>query len=112
MTDIIENYFSDKNQFEPAEIDSQKISKAAISSVLPLILKNDLTDRQRICLKMKYVNGMSQIEIAKKLHLSQPTVSRHIFYAKEIVNNRLSYCLLAINKTNSLWIELENSYTI
>lgn len=112
MTDFIENYFSGSKQFEPSEIDSQKISKAAISSVLPIILKNDLTERQAICLKLRYVNGMNQIEIAKKLHLSQPTVSRHIIAAKEIVNNRLSYCLAAINKTNSLWIELENSYAV
>ncbi len=109
MTDFIENYYSDTKQFEPTDIDSQKISKAAVRSVLPIILKNDLTDRQSLCLNLRYVQGLSQTEIAKKLHLSQPTVSRHIACAKEIVNNRLSYCLAAINKTNSLWIELENS---
>ena len=112
MTDFIENFYADTKQFEPTEIDSQKISKAAVRSVLPIILKNDLTERQAVCLNLRYVQGMSQTEIAKKLHLSQPTVSRHICCAKEIVNHRLSYCLAAINKVNSLWIELENSYAV
>ena len=30
------------------------------------------------------------------LHLSQPTVSRHIAGAKEIVNNKLKYCHIAV----------------
>lgn len=111
MTDFIENFYADGNRFEPSEIDSQKISKEAVRSVLPIILKNDLTERQAVCLNLRYVQGLSQTEIAKRLHLSQPTVSRHISCAKDIVNNRLSYCFVAINKANNMWIELENSYS-
>lgn len=111
MTDFIENFYTDRNQFDYEDPDTQKIGKAAIGSVLPLILKNDLTERQQACLNLKYIQGLSQSEIATKLNLSQPTVSRHIYCAKQIINNRLSYCLFAIDKTNKLWIELENSYT-
>lgn len=106
MRDIIDHYYL--NQEFERDMDSQKISRKAISSVLPLILKNDLTERQQSCLKLKYVSNLSQTQIADRLNLSQPTVCRHISTAKDIVNNRLSYCLVALNRANSLWIEYEN----
>lgn len=106
MRDIIDNYYL--NQEFESDMDSQKISRKAISSVLPLILKNDLTERQQSCLKLKYVSNLSQAQIADRLNLSQPTVCRHISTAKDIVNNRLSYCLVALNRANRLWIEYEN----
>ena len=106
--DFIENfYYSDDEYY--TDIDEQKISRSAISTVLPLIMKNDLTDRQRNCLTLKYVKNLNQSEIAGKLNLSQPTVCRHIATAKNIVNNRLAYCLAALNKANKMWIEFENS---
>ena len=106
--DFIENfYYSDDKYY--SDIDEQKISRNAISSVLPLIMQNDLTERQRSCLTLKYINNLNQSEIAGKLHLSQPTVCRHISTAKDIVNNRLAYCLAALNKANKMWIEFENS---
>jgi RNA polymerase sigma factor (sigma-70 family) len=112
MIDLIDNYYSSNDTYNNSnntDIDSQKISKNAISSVLPLILKNDLTERQRSCLKLKYVNNLNQAEIAAKLNLSQPTVCRHIAIAKSIVNNRLSYCLVVLNRANNMWLDWENS---
>lgn len=106
--DFIENfYYSDSDYL--CELDEQKINRKAISAVLPIIMKNDLTDRQRSCLTLKYVNNLNQCEIAGKLNLSQPTVCRHISTAKDIVNNRLAYCIAALNKANKIWIEFENS---
>ena len=108
MIDLIDSYYA--GDMNPStDIDSQIISKSAISSVLPLILKNDLTERQRLCLKMKYAENLNQTEIAAKLKLSQPTVCRHIATAKSIVNNRLSYCLVVLNRANNMWINWENS---
>lgn len=110
MTDFIESfYYSDNDLVGCEDIDSQAISRRAISSVLPLIIKNDLTERQRSCLKLKYVDNLRQEEIAKQLGLSQPTVCRHISIAKSIVNNRLSYCLVALNRANGLWRDWESS---
>ncbi len=108
MTDLIENYYS-KSEDSNYDTDSQVISRKAISTVLPLIMKNDLTERQQSCLKLKYVKNLNQSQIADMLKLSQPTVCRHISIAKEIVNNRLSYCIVALNKANRLWIDAENS---
>lgn len=109
VIDLIDSYYAG-NVNSGTDMDSQKISRSAISSVLPLILKNDLTERQRLCLKMKYAENLNQTEIAAKLKLSQPTVCRHIATAKSIVNNRLSYCLVALNRANSMWINWENSH--
>lgn len=106
--DFIENfYYAEDDYF--SDLDEQKINKSAVSTVLPLIMKNDLTERQRSCLTLKYVNNLNQAEIAEKLNLSQPTVCRHIATAKGIVNNRLAYCLTALSKANKMWIEFENS---
>lgn len=109
MMDLIDAYYFGDN-CPRDDIDAQRVSRSAISSVLPLILKNDLTDRQRDCLKMKYVDELNQAEIAERLKLSQPTVCRHIALAKSIVNNRLSYCLVALNRANNMWINWENSH--
>ncbi|MDE6723815.1 MAG: hypothetical protein K2J55_06445 [Eubacterium sp.] len=106
--DFIENFYYAQDEYY-TDMDEQKISRSAISTVLPLILKNDLTERQRSCLTLKYVNNLNQSEIAGKLNLSQPTVCRHIATAKDIVNNRLAYCLAALSKANKMWIEFENA---
>ena len=60
-------------------------------------MENELTERQSVCLRYKYISGKSQQEIAKTLKLSQPTVSRHISAAKDIVNNNLKYCYAALS---------------
>ena len=69
----------------------------ALKKVLPHIMDNELTERQRVCLKFKYVHNKKQDEIAELLKLSQPTVSRHINTAKDIVNNELKYCYYAVS---------------
>lgn len=106
--DFIDNFYYSEDKYF-GDIDEQKISRNAISTVLPLIIKNDLTERQQSCFTLKYVNHLNQSEIAKKLKLSQPTVCRHISTAKDIINNRLAYCLAALSKANKMWIEFENS---
>ena len=41
---------------------------------------------------------MNQYEIAKKLNLSQPTVSKHIKVGRDVVNDNLKYCLIALSR--------------
>lgn len=105
MTDLIEKFYADKNISDEADIDTQMVCKHAIETVLPIILKNELSQRQRECLKLRYVHNLSQIEIAQRLHISQPTVCRHITIAKDVVNNRLAYCLAALKKANNIWLQ-------
>ena len=46
--------------------------------ILSRAIRYELTDRQRECLVMYYLDGMRMKDIARSLCLSTPTVSRHI----------------------------------
>lgn len=107
MIDFVEEYMSDKNTREDDGFDEQRILISSISKALPLIIKNELTPRQSVCLRMFYVFGKSQVEIARELKLSQPTVSRHIKAAKDIVNKYLSYSFYAVKQANEQWLRME-----
>lgn len=107
MIDFVEAYMSDANSYQEDGFDERKVLKNSITKVLPLILKNELTDRQSLCLRLFYVYGKSQTEIAKELKLSQPTVSRHIKTAKDITNKCLTYCIYAVKQANEQWLKME-----
>lgn len=107
MIDFVEAYMSDANSYQEDGFDERKVLKNSITKVLPLILKNELTDRQSLCLCLFYVHGKSQTEIAKELKLSQPTVSRHIKTAKDITNKCLTYCIYAVKQANEQWLKME-----
>lgn len=98
MIDFVEDFYCDTTTNNTDGYDKERARRKAFSTVVPLILKNELTQRQNICLRYKYLNGKSQSEIAELLKLSQPTVSRHISTAKDIVNNNLKYCYIALIK--------------
>lgn len=107
MISFVEEYMSDKNiNNDECECDGQKIMLKAMSKVLPLIIKNELTDRQSICLRLFYVHNKTQLEIARELKLSQPTVSRHISTAKDIVKKYLNYCLYTVSSANEQWLKI------
>lgn len=97
MMDFIDGYFYGDSSMA-SSYDREKAKQKAFSVILPLIMSNELTEKQSICLRYKYLQGKSQAEIAQILNLSQPTVSRHISTGKDIVNNSLKYCYLALNK--------------
>ncbi len=95
--DIIDNLYRGKDYDVAEGFDREKARQKALRKVLPVIMENELTQRQRVCLKYMYISGKSQGEIAHILGLSQPTVSRHINTAKNIVNSELKYCYYAIS---------------
>lgn len=89
-------------------VNYRSISRRAIKEVLPIIIEQDLTERQKICIKKSYYEGKTQSEIAEELLLSQPTVSRHIKTAQDIIRNRLYYCDAVLEKTERLLINALN----
>lgn len=107
MINFVDEYMTDKNKFDDNGFDEQRILVNAVSKVLPLIIKNELTPRQSLCLRLFYVHRKSQAEIARELKLSQPTVSRHISAARDITNKYLSYCFYSVSKANEQWLKLE-----
>lgn len=89
--------------------DREKAKQKAFATIVPLIMNNELTPKQSACLKYKYISNKSQAEIADILKISQPTVSRHINAAKEIMNNSLQYCYIALSKAIDEYERLSNS---
>ena len=89
MTDMIENCFAlpPPSQTEP---DTQTITRRALLTVLPMVLEQELSPRRRTCLRAFYVDGKSQTEIARRLGLSQATVSYHIHASKGGANRLLA----------------------
>lgn len=108
MIDFIDTFYYDKTSACNEGYDKERARQKAFSLVLPLIMENELTQRQSICLRYKYINNKSQSEIAEILKLSQPTVSRHIRTAKNIVNNNLKYCYMALSKGLDEYDKLSN----
>lgn len=96
MIDYIECYYS-KNMNDNDSHEAFLAKKKAFSALLPVLMENELTQKQSLCLRYKYLLGKTQIEIAELLHLSQPTVSRYISSAKGILNNKLKYCWAAMS---------------
>lgn len=107
MRNFIEECVADRDIFEDDSADEQRILSKALSSVLPLIIEKELTQKQSLCLRLFYIHGKSQTEIARQLRLSQPTVSRHIASAKAVVNKILGYCLYSVKKANEQWLKIE-----
>lgn len=104
MIDYFGEYMTIDKKLDDDGYDEQRILLKAISKVLPVIMKNELTPRQYLCLRLFYVHHKSQSEIARELKLSQPTVCVHINTAKDIVNKYLNYCFYALKKSNEQWL--------
>lgn len=98
MIDFAEDYYYNLTGIDCESEDKAIARRKAFSVILPIIIENELTPRQSTCFKFKYLENKTQDEIASQLKLSQPTVSRHINTAKDIVNNNLKYCYLAVSK--------------
>ena len=101
MIRFFEEYMGSYNPFEDRGCDEQRILRNSLYAVL------ELTQKQRLCFEMFYIDKKNQKEIASILRLSQPTVSRHIKSAEAIIEKIGSYCIFSISKTNEQWINLQ-----
>ena len=59
--------------------------------ILRKALKSELTDRQRQCITMYYIDNMKMYQIASSLSLSPSTVTRHIKAATKKLRNLAQY---------------------
>lgn len=87
------------------DLNSNKATITALKAVLPQVIEHELTQQQRKCLELRFCELLSQSEIAEKLGLSQPTVSRHLKKAIRTVSNRLQYCKSALSRANAAWLK-------
>lgn len=68
---LISYYLSEHGSDNRAEL-------VRMRRILSRAIRHELTDRQRDCLTMYYLEGMKMKDIARSLCLSTSTVSRHI----------------------------------
>ena len=107
MAGFIEDIFAAPTS-DDCDVNYKSISRQAIKEVLPIIINRDLTERQRECIEKRYYECKTQSEIAEELMLSQPTVSRHIKTAQEIIKNRLCYCDAALEYAEKIMLNALN----
>ena len=104
MIDFVECYYYN-TPFTPEEtISGNQAVRMAFEKLILRIVGTKLTPKQKVVFLKKYEQGKRQIEIAKELNLTQPTISRIILSAKENVNEYLSFCYYAIMISHSQYI--------
>lgn len=108
MIDFVDNYYYSMSSWCDDSKDKELSQQKAFSEILPLIISNELTEKQQRCFKYKYILGKNQEEIAQLMHISQPTVSRHINSAKNAINASLKYCYVALSKGLDEYDRLNN----
>lgn len=96
--DFVDKFYYGNSFLSDDSKDKTKAHQKAMASIIPLIINNELTEKQSLCFRYKYISGKNQKEIAEIMHLSQPTVSRHINTAKDVLNASLKYCYVALSK--------------
>ena len=57
---------------------SNRLERERMKKILLRAIRHELTDRQRDCITMYYLEGMKMKDIAQALCLSRSTVTRHI----------------------------------
>ena len=77
MMDAEEKEASVNNYLESfAETNDSKHNR--MKALMLIGIRNELTDRQRDCISMKYIDGLRAEVIAERLGLSAATVYKHI----------------------------------
>ena len=82
--ELISYYLSGRGADNRAEI-------ARMKRILARAIRYELTDRQRDCLTMYYLEEMKMKDIARSLCLSLSTVSRHISTAEHKLRRIAAY---------------------
>lgn len=70
---------------------SNRLERERMKQILIRAIKHELTDRQRDCVTMYYLEGMKMKDIAQAMHLSRSTVTRHIQSATRKLRKVASY---------------------
>lgn len=70
---------------------SNRPERERMKRILTRAIRHELTDRQRECVTMYYLEGMKMKDIADRLGLSNSTVTRHIQSATRKLRKVASY---------------------
>lgn len=70
--------------------------RQAALHVLRLALQQELTPRQRQCMELCVLQGLSQVEASRKLRVNKATVCRHLQKAKRALRRAAGYAGLPV----------------
>lgn len=90
------------NGFDNIKNDNSVIWEAC-KKELPNIMAHELTEQQKACIEGIFFENLNQVQVAKKLGISQPTASRHIKRGMEKLLNRLNYALRVAKTVTSYY---------
>jgi RNA polymerase sigma factor (sigma-70 family) len=60
-------------------------------------MEGELTERQRDCIRLRYMEGKSVNEVARELGITAGTVSRHLKKARNRLGTVISYSFSRLN---------------
>jgi len=72
---------------EVPRLRNDKLARAA----LRVSLQQDLTNRQRECIELHYIQGLTLEETGKRMGIGKSTVHKHIELAKQHIRRALVY---------------------
>jgi RNA polymerase sigma factor (sigma-70 family) len=67
--------------FAEDDTEERRAARAEAVEILRLVISTRLTERQRQIVELHFLEGLSQVEVAERLGISQQTVSRQLFGA-------------------------------
>lgn len=86
----ITDYLYADSETGAQRLNCSRATRSALKAVLPQVIRRELTPQQRRCLELRFGKMMSQQEIARELHVSQPTVSRKAIWDSEALKEELA----------------------
>ena len=89
MIDFIDGYYTTRDPKTSDGYDRERAQQTAVGAVLDLIMKNELTQRQNMCLRYKYINHKTQSEIADILKVNPSTIRTQLMRAREKLRSKL-----------------------
>lgn len=87
FTESLAGFIKYKEQDQETNI----IEYRKIIKIMTKLIHNELSNRQKECVTMRYFEKMQVCQIAKKLKIDKSTASRHISRAKEKLKKLLEY---------------------
>lgn len=75
-------------------------------TVLSIIMNNYLTERQKIVVCEILIYNKTEKEVANLLHISQPTVSRHLKSGIEVIKHYTDFLSMIINSRGTYGIQI------
>ena len=76
------DYFSFRNFFENDNTENLKIKR--MKQIVKVAIENELTDRQKECITMKYFENMKVKDIAVRMDIKPTTVYKHLKTAMRV----------------------------